>query len=365
MNIATGIYTEAELLKALYSNSREVYYRYTIFNTQNQLLGYLEIEDGQVSFDSGNDVMRTFTGSTRASDLFNLTSTDFYLVPWMCLKYRNDIVKWPLGKFLVNPSENYQNNMSIIDITGYDLGKIALDDKSDSRIYAAPSDIYTSLASQIAGTMYTQVDVEVSTKTNPSALEWEIGTEKLKIINDLMTAISYNPMYFDENGVGHMDEFVEYTERSIERVYEDSKQSIIIDGLANSTNKFEIPNKFIRYVENPDAAYLISTYTNTDPLSQYSTVSRGRTIVDSESIDNIATQGDLDNYVRKVAAEKMQSTETLEFSTLNMPGHGYKNCLIVVVNSYGVNGKYIEVGWEMDLSRGGTMRHRCEKVVSL
>ena len=365
MNIATGIYTEEELLKALYNNSREVYYRYTIFNTQNQMLGYLEIEDGQVSFDSGNDVMRTFTGSTRASDLFNLTSTDFYLIPWMCLKYRNDIVKWPLGKFLVHPSENYQNNMSIINITGYDLGKIALDDKSDTRIYAAPTAVYTSLASQIAGTMYSQLDVDASVKTNPSALEWEIGTEKLKIINELLTSISYNPLYFDESGVGHMNEYVEYSERDIERVYEDSEQSIIIDGLANSTNKFEIPNKFIRYVENPDADYLISVYTNTDSASPYSTVSRGRTIVDSASIDNIATQGDLNSYVRKIAAEKMQSVETLEFTTLNMPGHGFKNCLLVAVTSYGINNKYIEVGWEMDLSRGGSMRHRCEKVVNV
>lgn len=365
MNIATGIYTEAELLQALSSNSREVYYRYTIYNTQNQILGNLEIEDGQVSFDSGNDVMRTFTGSTRASDLFNLTSTDFYIIPWMCLKYKNDVVKWPLGKFLVNPSENYQNNMSIIHITGYDLGKIALDDKSDSRIYAAPNDIYTSLASQIAGTMYTQIEVTASEKTNSSALEWDIGTKKLAIINELMRSISYNPMYFDEVGVGHMDPFVQYSDRNLDGVYEDSTQSIIIDGLSNDSNKFEIPNKFIRYVENPDASYLISTYTNTDPSSPYSTVSRGRTIVDSESIDNIATQTDLDNYVLKIAAEKMQSVETLEFSTLNMPGHGYKDCLLVSVSSYGINGKYIEIGWEMDLSQGGSMRHRCEKVVAV
>lgn len=365
MNISTNIYTEAELLKALYSNSREVYYEYTIANAQNQTLGNLEIEDGQVSFDSNNDVMRTFSGTTRASDLFNLTSTDFYLMPWMCLKYRNDIVKWPLGRFLVNPSENYDNNLTTIDITGYDLSKIALDDKSDSRTYAASGTVYTSLASQVAGTMYSQMDVEASAKSSPNDFEWEIGTEKLKIINDLMRSISYNPLYFDEYGVGHLDEYSQPYSRNIDITYQDNQQSIIIDGLSNQSNKFEVPNKFVRYVENPDAAYLISTYTNTDANSPYSTVNRGRTIVDSDSVEDIATQGDLDAYVRKVAAEKMQAVETLEFTTLNMPGHGFQNCLLVAVQSYGINGKYIEIGWEMDLSRGGTMRHRCEKVVNI
>lgn len=365
MNIGTGGYTDAELFTALCSNTREVYYEYVVQNAQGQTLGQLPIEDGRVSFDSGNEVMRTFSGTTRASDLFNITSTDFYLTPWMCLKYRNDVVKWSLGKFIVNPSENYKENLKTVEITGYDLGKLALDDKSDSRVYMATGSLYTSLASQIAGTVYSNINVESSPKTATNPVEWEIGTEKLKIINDLMDSITYDPLYFDEYGVGQLNEYVDYALRDIDRVYTDNEQSIILDGITYASNKFEIPNKFIRYVENPDAAYLISTYTNSDPNSPYSTVSRGRTIVDSASVSDIATQADLDAYVRKIAAEKMQNVETLDFSTLNMPGHGFKDCLLVSIESYGVNSKYIETGWEMDLSRGGTMSHKCEKVVQL
>lgn len=365
MNIATGIYTDAELFEALCSNTREVYYEYVIQNTQGQTLGQLPIEDGRVSFDSGNEVMRTFSGTTRASDLFNITSTDFYLIPWMCLKYKNDVVKWSLGKFLVNPSENYRENVKTVDITGYDLGKLALDDKSDARIYMEAGSVYTSFAAQIAGSVYTYMDIQSSAKIAPNPMEWEVGTDKIKILNDLMNSISYDPMYFDETGTLLMNEYVEPSLRSIERIYSDNEQSIVLDGITYASNKFEIPNKFVRYVENPDAAYLISTYVNDDPNSPYSTVSRGRTIVDAEAVSDIATQTDLDNYVRKVAMEKMQNIETLDFTTLNMPGHGFKNCLLVSIESYGVNSKYIETRWEMDLSRGGTMTHRCEKVVQL
>ena len=155
------------------------------------------------------------------------------------------------------------------------------------------------------------------------------------------------------------------SERTIEGTYQDNDNSIILDGIKVETNKFEVPNKIVRYVENPDAAYLISSYTNEDPDSPYSTVNRGRTIVDADSVEDIASQADLDSYVRKVASEKIQAVETLEIETLNMPGHDYQNCFLVSIKSYGIEGKYIETSWEMDLSEGGTMKHYLKKAVTL
>ena len=87
--------------------------------------------------------------------------------------------------------------------------------------------------------------------------------------------------------------------------------------------------------------------------------------MDSESVDDIATQEDLDNYVKRVALSAMQETETLKFETLNMPGHGYLNSLQVQCELYGVDAKYIEVGWEMDLSAGGKMKHICERILNI
>ena len=365
MNIATDNYSESELLNALESSNRNVYYEYIVADTSGTLKGTLSIEDGQISYDSKNEVMRTFSGTARASSVMNLGCTDFYIMPWMCLVYKNDVIKWPLGRFLVNPSEDYQGHAKYVNIVGYDLGKIALDDKSDNRTFAAAGSIYTSIAGQILGSMYTNVNIVTSEKTSQAPLEWEIGTEKLTIVNDLMKSISYNPLYFDEYGVGQLTPYVVPEDREIERIYQDGQMSIIVDGLNVESSKFEVPNKFIRYVENPDAPYLISTYVNDDEDSPYSTVNRGRTIVDADSVDDIASQSDLDAYVRKVAIEKTQAVETIEFSTLNMPGHGFQNCLLLKVDYYDINSKYIEVGWEMDLSRGGLMTHRCEKAVVL
>ena len=73
----------------------------------------------------------------------------------------------------------------------------------------------------------------------------------------------------------------------------------------------------------------------------------------------------LDAYVLRIANESMQSTERVEFSTLNMPGHGYKECLYLDIPIYEIQGRYIETAWEMDLTPGGRMTHVCERVVVL
>lgn len=366
MNIATNIYSEEYLLKHLLASNRTVWYEYTVSDKNNKTLGLLNIESGVVSFDSTAEVMRTFNGSVKNSDLLNINTVDERIVPWMCLRLPDkNVVKWPLGRFLVNPAEDGQNGSRMVTITGYDLGKIALDDKAENRTLVEAGMIYTSAVAQLLGTIYSNLNIEASAKTKTFSQEWEIGTRKLEIVNTLLSGINYNPLHFDEYGKGIVDAFVFPESKSVEITYSANDRSIILDGFSKRSNKFEVPNKFVRYTENVDSEYLISVYTNDSSNNPYSTVSRGRVISDVASVNNIATQTDLDAYTRRIALSAMQSTESLEFSTLNMPGHGFKNCLHVKCDMYGVDDKYIETGWEMELVNGGTMKHKCERVISV
>ena len=110
---------------------------------------------------------------------------------------------------------------------------------------------------------------------------------------------------------------------------------------------------------------MIATYVNNDAGNPYSVINRGRVIVDSAAVDDIASNEDLQNYVKRVAVGSMQSAGTLTFKTLNMPGHGYQNCLFINCEQYGIKGHFIETAWEMDLKPGGEMTHKCERVVVL
>ena len=366
MNIDVQGYTREQILAALFSSSRKVRFEYTIADALNNELGNIEIQDGHISYDSTADVMRTFTGRVKKSDLLNMDTIDRKVTPWMCLMMPNGKeARWALGKFIIYPSAEASNDMNMIEISGYDLGKVALDDKSNTRIFVDSSDLYTTAISSILAAIYTRTDIEESADTKSFPQEWEIGVSKIQIANDLLKGINYDPLYFDEYGVAICHPHIDVAYREIDFQYFADEQSIILDGLSFVSDKFDLPNKWIRYTENPEAPYLISTFVNDSPDSPFSTVNRGRTIVDSAVVEDISSQSILDAYVARIAAEAMQTTERIEFRTLNMPGHGFRECLYVNIPVYDILGKYIEVGWEMDLVPGGQMTHICERVVVL
>ena len=364
MNIDVEGYTREQILAALFSSTREVRYEYTISDNHENNLGNIEIQDGHISYDSTADVMRTFTGKVKKSDLLNLDTIDYRVIPWMCLMMPNGKeAKWALGKFIVFPAMESENDVNMIEVSGFDMGKVALDDKNTSRAFVDSSDLYTTALATILNTIYSRTDITESEDTKSFPQEWEVGTPKITIVNDLLKGINYNPLYIDEYGVPMCKPHIPITIREIDFSYFANEQSIIVDGLTFASDKFEIPNKWIRYTENPEAPYLISEFVNDDPDSPFSTVSRGRTIVDADVVDDIASQTVLDAYVARIAAEAMQTTEQLEFRTLNMPGHGFQECLFIDIPIYEIQGKYIEIGWEMDLVPGGQMTHQCERVV--
>lgn len=366
MNIDAVGYTKDQIVDALFSSVRKVRYEYIALDNQDTPIGELEIEDAHISFDSTAEVMRTMSGKVKKSDLLNLDTIDYRVIPWMCLMMPNGKeAKWPLGKFIIYPSMESQNDRNMIAISGFDLGKIACDDKSVSRIYVDNSTEYTTALAAILNAIYIRTDITTSEAVKAFEQEWEIGTSKMQIINDLLKGINYNPLFFDEQGVAMCTPFVSGFLRTIDFVYYAAEQSVIFDGIKFASDKYDIPNKWVRYTENPELPYLISSYTNDNASSPYSTVNRGRTIVDAAPVEDVASQTVLDDYTLRVALESMQSTERLEFSTLNMPGHGFKECLFVKIPAYDIDGKYVEIGWEMDLTPGGQMSHICERAVVL
>ena len=310
--------------------------------------------------------MRTFSGEAKKNELLDINLRDERIMPWMCVTFENgEVLKYPLGKFIISPSFKSNGMGNVVDIKGYDLGKIALDDKTVSRTVKKTEDYYSNELQEEIEKLYVSYEIASSEKKRNNAAEWDPGTSKLKLINDILTSLNYCPLHFDEYGIPKAKPYVLPEDCLVEAYYKVDKNSILLPDATLNTNRFEIPNKFVRYVENVDGSYLISSYTNDLPDNIFSTVNRGRTIVDIDHVSDIASKEDLDEYVKRCAAAKMTVNEQIKFETLNMPGHGYKNCLFVEYDMLNVCGKYIETSWEMDLRLGGKMVHTCIKAVSL
>lgn len=365
MNLAQGKYTQKEVLEELFSNERKIHYEYSVQDNAGKHLGWLSNCDGRISFDATSSIMRTFSGTAMKCEILDINMIDEKIVPWFCMKIAGDILKYPLGKFIISPSFAVNGSEKYVAINGYDLGKIALDDKVISRIVKHKDNFYTNELQEMLAELYPTYAVEMSEQKRMCTSEWSPGTSKLHIMNNIMTSLNYYPLHFDEYGVPIGKPYVFPESQHIDMYYRMDKKSIILPDSNLSSNRFEVPNKFVRYVENTESDYLISTYVNDDPNNKFSTVSRGRTIVDIKSVSDIASQEELDGYVKRCAAAAMAVTDEITFKTLNMPGHGFKNCLFVEVDDLAIREKVIEVGWEMDLRIGGEMLHKCTKVVSV
>lgn len=365
MNYAQGKYTHEEVLNALFLNNRKIHYEYSVQDNTGKHLGWLSDCKGRISYDATTSIMRTFSATAMKNELLDVNLIDEKIVPWFCIKINGDILKYPLGKFIISPSFYSNSAEKYVVINGYDMGKVALDDKIISRVVKNKDHFYTIELQEILSELYDTNSVETSELKRANASEWSPGTSKLQIINDIMTSLNYYPLHFNEYGVPIGKPYVFPESQQIDMYYKMDKKSIILPNSNLSSNRFEIPNKFVRYVENTDSDYMISVYVNDNPDNKFSTVSRGRTIVDIKSVSDIASQEELDGYVKRCAAAAMAVTDEITFKTLNMPGHGFKNCLFVEVDDLGIREKVIEIGWEMDLSVGGEMLHKCTKVVSV
>ena len=102
---------------------------------------------------------------------------------------------------------------------------------------------------------------------------------------------------------------------------------------------------------------------NENPASPLSTVRRGRRISQCISVDNIASQEELEKYAQLVCQKHMLLGETITISTTLIPCCGVNEVVSIVHPD--TEGLCIETGWTMSLEPGGTMTHKLEKVVGI
>jgi hypothetical protein len=277
----------------------------------------------------------------------------------------NNYVEWPQGVFLLtSPSRKSDpNRMVSREVEAYDQLIVLSDDKVVDRFTVPVGDLYTDAISAILGSM--DKNIESSTLTLPVAMEWEPGTSKLSIINDLLSAINYQSLFFDEYGQAIVTPYVSPTDRPPEFVYADDADSVTLPEVDQTIDLFSVANKWVLVVSDADRPALRSELTNDDPASLTSTVSRGRTIVDYRTESDAADQTTLDDKVARLAIEASQVFEEIDFNTALMPIHSHNDVYTFSFSNLVIDDKYAETAWEMTLAAGQSMKHTVRKVVSL
>jgi hypothetical protein len=308
-------------------------------------------------------------------------SASFVLIEGDAIDYNRDRIKpyirltmpdggqvsWPQGVFLLSsPDRVLSPDTSVArTVTAYDQTVLLQGDSVSDRYSLAVGTKYTdAIATAVAGYGFA-TNIVASSKTLPVAIDWAGGTSKLTIVNDLLAAINYRAAWFNEDGVFQAVPYVLPDTVVPGYTYGTDATSTIVGDITHSLDLFNVPNRWVLVVSEPDRPVLTSTYTNTSASSPTSTVSRGQTIPKYDNGQTAADQATLDDLAARMAFEDSQVYETVGFSTALMPFHSDLDVLGLSVNGLALGSvKFQEVGWSMDLAVGGSMSHSVRRTVS-
>lgn len=276
-------------------------------------------------------------------------------------------IEFPLGVFLLSsPTRSDKNKNVYRDVEAYDGLLILKDDKFADRYTITAGTNYRKAVIDILNSAgITKHNIDQTDKVLATDIDFEPGKEKLFAINQLLRDINYTPIYVDVYGYYTSATYRSPSIRSAEYTYKDDSLSVTYAGMQEELDLFNVPNKWVVVMSNPERAPLVSSYTNDNPNSPTSTVNRGRTIVDYREIDNIADQQALDAYVQRIAFEASQIYGKVTFETAIMPMHGYADILELDYSPLNLKGKYAETNWTIPLQSGARMRHEVRKVVTI
>lgn len=181
---------------------------------------------------------------------------------------------------------------------------IASGDPAGIAAYAAPAgaNVIDLVKTLIGETGELTPAIQPDSKVLASPMLWDVGTTRLRIINDLLDAGGYFSLFCDGYGQYQAVPYVQPSDRV--PVYEslapfsDGPQSLMAPEWTRDRDIYSIPNRYLVVGQGDGTtAALTSLATNTDPNSPYSYPSRGRWItevaigveaVDQSALDTIA-----------------------------------------------------------------------------
>lgn len=361
-------YTAAQVRAALHAANRVLSFRYELFDKNGVFKKHLtDVLSATVEYNALAAIK-----CTAKFEILDSAGVDWLndrIKPWARLRMQDGgWAEWPLGMFLLTTMPRAADSSGVVtrSIEAYDLAQILADDRVTDRYeVAAGANVIAEVRDLLDSAGIAAQNLTGSSKELPGARSWDPGTSKLQIINDLLHAIAYDDLWFDENGTAVAAPYVSPVWRASAYTYQDDDQSVMFPEVEQSLDLWNVPNKWVRYVSESDVAVMRSEYTNANPDSPTSTVSRGRTIVDVESVDAV-DQGTLDALVAQEAFEASQVYEVVQLTTAIMPMHSHRDVITLAYSTMEISAtKYEEIAWAFELRAGATMKHALRRVVSV
>lgn len=300
---------------------RQESWRWDILTLDEAPAGTLDgVTDGSLEFNINNTIRGG--GSLEWAGQEEPDWSRIMLQPWFVLKTAEVEIAWPRGVFIpAAPVQEHTDEGVSVNVELYDKLLILDQDKVD-RTYTvkAGANVVDTIRSIISGAGQTKHLIEDSDATLRSAMFWEAGTTKLKIINELLDAINYFSLWCDGYGTYQGSPYKAPAYRPVVRNFVDDQDSIYRPDFTHDRDLFNIPNKVIEVGRSDgEEEGLVATATNTDPSSPYSYQQRGRWIVQHDTDVEATSQQVLNDIAQRRLAQLSQTASSIDFSHAHVP----------------------------------------------
>lgn len=371
-------------------NSRVTSYRFELLTHNadgtDSLSGYLDgvLPGGQAAWQWNQAVKGTLSikvfdlaqaqpGMTRISDV---DLTKVRVRPVLLIQGLPEI---PLGVYLVTAGpETWRDTGRTFELELHDRATV-LDQDQVSVTFTADTTtpILTQVANLIAtaGEKFTPDGTE--TRTLATAQVWDIGTTKLKIVNDLLAALNYNSLAVTGHGDFIATPYVRPAVRTITYALLNGIPRELVDGSLSiyqpdwnrDRDVWGVPNKVVAVGQGTGTAAPPSgSYTNTDPTSPFSYAARGRWITSTITGISVPSTGDPVAFLNAAARASLiaQSSPQATVMVKHLPLPLAVGDVVRFASApAGIDTRHVVVGLQLDLVPTGLMQANLQEVIDL
>jgi len=244
----------------------------------------------------------------------------------------SDRLEVPLGVYLpAAPDEQWSDEGRRWDISLLD--KATLLDQDTPTDVAGNATAYTAAAgSNVVALVVALIQsvgepvpaIEPGSETLQSALVFQPGTTKLKIVNELLDAANYFSLWVDGRGQFRVTKYRAPTDRPVTydllAPFTRGPRSLMAPDWTRERDVWEVPNRYVAVAQgNGTSEGMVATASNTNPASPFSYQTRGRWVTHFEEGVETTGQAALQAYAQRMLDAASSVSSKIEVSHAFLP----------------------------------------------
>lgn len=317
-------YTAQQIQTALFSAAATMRFSYSRLDPNGKFLGDLSDSvggDATLDHDTSKKAPRTLTLSVRGDSGLQ-PNQELLRLRLLLQMADNDYVPFDLATLLVLPNQERRSSSGKwLDLQAVDLVQALIDAEfTQSYSVSVGTDFgvaISALLSGYGGLFPLPLMMSNPGKTIPVPLVWEAGKNHFDAINDLLTAIAYMPLWFDEMGRARSAPLPDYSTAPPSFTYDLGANDALGDAVTVKGDPSKAYKTVEVLVEDPNRDPFVAgyTYPGNSPVVPYW---RPKTLVIRDS--TLADQTAAAAYAKSQQQESMRAAAgTYTLSSLPWP----------------------------------------------